>query len=158
MRRKDREIKDPEKIRAILSDSPYLHMAYNDENGLTIVPLSFGYDMSEDGEITLYIHSAKEGRKVSALRSGQEVAIEISNLYSYIDGNGIGCRWSCEYASIVGNAHSVEIIDKEEKEKALSRILDKLTNTKPTLQASSVDATVVFCLSFDSYTAKGRSR
>lgn len=35
-----------------------------------IVPVNYGYDLTE-GQLTLYLHSAREGRKAAAFRPGR---------------------------------------------------------------------------------------
>ncbi len=47
-------------------------MAYADAEGLTIVPLNFGFDYEYDeatGKLTLWFHSAPRGRKLDAIRA-----------------------------------------------------------------------------------------
>ena len=39
-----------------------------------IVPVNYGYDLTE-GQLTLYLHSAREGRKAAAFRRGGAVAV-----------------------------------------------------------------------------------
>ena len=44
MRRADREVADPERIAAIIAACDIVEVAYADAEGLTIVPLNFGFD------------------------------------------------------------------------------------------------------------------
>ncbi|PWG67026.1 pyridoxamine 5'-phosphate oxidase family protein [Bifidobacterium callitrichidarum] len=48
MRRADREVADPAQIAAIIDGCDIVEMAYADAEGLTIVPLNFGYEYSAD--------------------------------------------------------------------------------------------------------------
>ena len=68
MRRMDRLVSDRARIGRIIADSAVCRVAVKDEEGLYIVPLSFGY-VYEGDSLTLYFHSAKEGRKIRAMRS-----------------------------------------------------------------------------------------
>lgn len=63
MRRADREVKSAEEIRAIFALCKTCHVAMVDEGMPYVVPLSFGYEL-QDGELTLFFHSAKVGRKM----------------------------------------------------------------------------------------------
>ena len=65
MRRKDREVTNPEEIESILRRCRVCRIAMQDEEGLYILPLSYGYEM-DNGCLTLYFHGAKEGRKIRA--------------------------------------------------------------------------------------------
>ena len=62
MRRADREVTDPERIAAIIAACDIVEVAYADAEGLTIVPLNFGFDYDEaTGKLTLWFHSAPRG-------------------------------------------------------------------------------------------------
>ena len=67
MRRTDREITDPEKIREIIDDCTCCRLGLCDEGKAYIVPLSFGYTERE-GRYVFYFHSAREGRKLDLIR------------------------------------------------------------------------------------------
>lgn len=70
MRRADREIVEPEDIAAIVDGCDIVDVAYADEEGLTMVPLNFGYEYDRDGgRLVLWMHSAAHGRKIDALRA-----------------------------------------------------------------------------------------
>ena len=69
MRRKDREIQDLEQLESILKECSVVRIAAQDEDGLFIVPVNFGYRL-EGEKLTLLIHSAMEGRKVSPSAKG----------------------------------------------------------------------------------------
>ena len=72
MRRADREVTDPERIAAIIAACDIVEVAYADAEGLTIVPLNFGFDYEYDeatGKLTLWFHSAPRGRKLDAIRA-----------------------------------------------------------------------------------------
>ena len=70
MRRADREVTNPEQIAAIVAACDIVEVAYADAEGLTIVPLNFGFDYDEaTGKLTLWFHSAPRGRKLDAIRA-----------------------------------------------------------------------------------------
>ena len=66
MRRADKEVKDLEQLEEILRACTAVRIGTRDERGMFIVPMSYGYTL-EGEELTLFVHSAPEGRKVSAL-------------------------------------------------------------------------------------------
>ncbi len=49
MRRADREVTDCEQIEGIVAACRIVHVGYADAEGLTIVPLNFGYEWQQDG-------------------------------------------------------------------------------------------------------------
>lgn len=121
MRRKDRKITDFDQILSIFEKADCCRIAINDEFPY-IVPLNYGY--SVDGEIiTLYFHSASEGRKLELLAKNPKIGFELDmgHELTYDDEKG-----SCSmlYESVIGEG-IVEFIDGEEKVAALRTILKK---------------------------------
>ena len=72
MRRNDREVTDINEIKNILNLCKTCHLAMVDGNMPYVIPLSFGYVMDGD-TLTLYFHSAKEGRKIDILKRNGRV-------------------------------------------------------------------------------------
>lgn len=60
MRRKDREITDPERIRDIVERCACCRIGFYDNGEVYIVPLNFGYEIGEHGYV-FYFHGAAEG-------------------------------------------------------------------------------------------------
>ena len=63
MRRQDRAVDDPTIIKAFLHRCKMVTLAIHDEPFPYIVPLSYGYEVNDDGLI-FYFHGAAEGHKV----------------------------------------------------------------------------------------------
>ena len=63
MRRKEREVVKSEEIAEVLDSCKVCRLGVQDEDGVYIVPLNYGYVM-ENGVLTLYFHGAKEGKKM----------------------------------------------------------------------------------------------
>ena len=66
MRRKDREVKDYPEIIKIIDACDCCRLGFVDDKEGYIVPLNFGYE-TNGSDLTLYFHSAKEGRKIEML-------------------------------------------------------------------------------------------
>ena len=125
MRRKDREVTDAGALEDIIARGKVCRVAYADEEGMTIVPLSYGYSM-EEGTLTLYFHSAKEGRKVRAFTRGVEAAFEIDGAMRIIEGE-TACSYGCTFESIVGSGRGSCVTDEDEKMRALSLLMQNQT-------------------------------
>ena len=67
MCRKDREITDPEKIRAVIGECAVCRLGLADGKRVYVVPVNFGH-VEEAGRHVLYFHGAKEGRKMDLIR------------------------------------------------------------------------------------------
>ena len=107
MRRADREVTNPEQIAAIVAACDIVEVAYADAEGLTIVPLNFGFDYDEaTGKLTLWFHSAPRGRKLDAIRAAAggrlPVAFTMQTDCEVVAGRTT-CNWGETFKSIVGN-------------------------------------------------------
>ncbi|MCH9276021.1 pyridoxamine 5'-phosphate oxidase family protein [Bifidobacterium amazonense] len=126
MRRADREITDPARIGEIIARCDIVDVAYADAEGLTIVPLNFGYDYDEQtGALTLWMHSAKQGRKLDAIRAADNhlpVAFTMHADCEVIAGR-TACNWGEAFTSIIGNGTASIANDLEERRHGLQRLM-----------------------------------
>ena len=88
MRRKDREVTEMEEIQQIFDECKVCRIGIMDENGPYIVPVNYGY-VREEGKVILYIHGAREGKKIDLIR------------HELVEGD-TACQYSYYYASIIG--------------------------------------------------------
>ena len=103
MRRADREVHDTAEIEGILRDCADVRVAYQDAQGLTIMPVNFAYVL-EDGKLTLFMHSALAGRKIDAIRSAGNalpVAFEMDCDAEVYTGR-TPCSSTTAFRSIIG--------------------------------------------------------
>jgi len=117
MRRKDREITDRTEMEALLAEAPVCRVAMADGGEPYVVPLCFGYDNN-----AIYIHSAKEGKKIAMLTQNPRCCVEADICDGPIP-NESPCAWEFRYKSIIctGTAHL--LADAREKNMALNCIL-----------------------------------
>ncbi len=89
-----------------------------DDNGMPyIVPVSFGYR-----EGVIYIHSAREGRKIALLQKNPECCIEIDECRGVLR-NSNPCNYEMNYRSVICQGRAHFITDPEEKREGLNCIL-----------------------------------
>ena len=81
MRRADREVTEPQQVEAIIATCKIVSLAYTDAEGITIVPLNFGYVFdAESSHLTLYFHGSATGRKMDAVKAaGNALPVAIRN-------------------------------------------------------------------------------
>ncbi len=148
MRRADREVTDPARIGEIIAACRIIHVAYADAEGLTIVPVNFGFDGSvtaaASGSVAVappveaeapsddvpglvfYMHSALHGRKIDALHASGNalpVAFEMETDCSVVEGR-TPCAWGEAFASIVGTGTASTVDDPEECRHGLALIME----------------------------------
>lgn len=75
LRRKDREVKDFSEIIRIIESCDCCRLGFVDNREAYIVPLNFGYEI-KGSDLTLYFHSAKEGRKIDLVSKQETVSFE----------------------------------------------------------------------------------
>lgn len=152
MRRKDREVTDIADILGIINECKVLRIALRDDAGLYIVPVNFGYSYY-DSELTFYFHSAKEGRKISAISVAPEVCFEMDCGHGLIESDR-ACGFGYLYQSVIGNGIASIVADTQEKIKALTLILKHQTGRDFVIDREMADSAAIVKLTAASFTAK----
>ncbi len=152
MRRKDREVTDIVELLEIINQCKVCRIGMQDEEGLYIVPMNFGYTY-EDGTLKLYFHSAKEGRKISALTASSNVCFEMDCQHELITAD-TACEYGYHFKSIIGNGKAEFIEDMEEKKAALSILMKHQTGEDFSFNEKMADIVKVFKITADSFSGK----
>jgi nitroimidazol reductase NimA-like FMN-containing flavoprotein (pyridoxamine 5'-phosphate oxidase superfamily) len=126
MRRKDRAVTDPAKIRRILDNAHILHLGLVDEGRPYVVPLHYCYEY-EGGDLTLYMHSARHGRKLDVISASPACFVELECDVALDDGGAtpykIACQYGSFYSSIMGAGTASIVEDADEKVHALKLLM-----------------------------------
>ena len=108
MRQAGRQLRSAGQLHEVVEACRTVRIACADEEGLFIVPMSFGYDWADPEEIdadeprlALWVHSAGAGRKADAFDREPRVAIEMDVQDGVIAGT-YACAYSYAYRSILG--------------------------------------------------------
>ena len=155
MRRKDRQITDETVIRAILDKAQVLHLAMIDGDRPYVVPLHYGYTL-ENGVLTLYLHSAKEGRKLDVLQKNGRVAFVLETDVASISGGEIPCKYGAAYASVMGEGRATILTDPVEKTDALTMLMKTQTGRNFYITEAMTDTVAVLRIDVEAFTAKAR--
>ncbi len=154
MRRKDRMVDNPDELRLILEECKVCRIATMDEEGLYIVPLNFGYEYNGN-KLTLYVHSARDGRKVRAFKNNAAVAFEMDTGHELVEDN-MACQYGYRYKSIIGNGWIHELDDNGEKANALNTLMSHLTGNAFAFSDKMVNAVAVFRIDVSRFSGKAR--
>lgn len=157
MRRKDREVSGIDGIEEILLLCKTCHVAMIDGDAPYIVPLSYGYIISEGKVLELYFHSAPAGRKLDILRRNNKVCFEMAD-----EGEPLHSETPCNsgyfYSSVIGSG-SVEFIeDPDEKCSALSIMYRHQSGEDVLFTAGQADSVCVFKIVSTDFTGKKKPR
>ena len=117
MRRTDREIKNWDELLDVLQRTETIRLGIHGNPYPYVVPLSFGFEDC-GGQVTLYVHGAKEGLKHTLLDKNNCVCVEADIFHRYTEtGTGL----TAEYESIIGFG-AAEVVYNEEAVKGLDLI------------------------------------
>jgi uncharacterized protein len=148
MRRKDREITDRAEMEALLAEAPVCRVAMADGGEPYVVPLCFGYDNN-----AIYVHSAKEGKKIAILAQNPRCCVEADICDGPIPDRN-PCNWEFRYKSVIctGTAHM--LTNPDEKNRALNCILRHYGDTDRQFTEKELERVCVIKIVIGEMTAK----
>ena len=120
MRRKDREITDLARISDILQRCPAASFAFAGDAPY-VVPMSFGFEES-GGRFTLYMHCAREGKKLDRLRADPRAAFAAFTGNAVYGEGDVACAYSTSYDSVCGEG-TLRELEGEGKRHGLACIM-----------------------------------
>ena len=152
--RREREVTDINEILGILDRAKIVHVGMIDGECPYVVPMNYGYTM-ENGKLTLYLHGAKEGRKLDILRKNPKVFIEIDT--DIVPFEGItACHYGVGYSYVMGEGTAELVEDAEGKKHALSILMKTQTGRDFTFDDRMASVVTVIKLHIAEFTAKKR--
>jgi nitroimidazol reductase NimA-like FMN-containing flavoprotein (pyridoxamine 5'-phosphate oxidase superfamily) len=117
MRRKDKEIVDEKVMVSIIEKAIICRVGMCWQDEPYVIPMNFGY---RDNYI--YLHSAREGRKLDTLRNNDKVCIEFDVDVELVQSQE-ACKASMKYKSVLIFGKAVILKDVVEKKRALDIIM-----------------------------------
>lgn len=156
MRRSDREITDLKDIYRIIRKCDVCRLALNDDGYPYILPLNFGVGFDK-GKITLYFHSALEGRKVQLMERDNRASFEMDcgHALQYFEDRGY-CTYA--YESVMGRGR-ITILDDDEKMDALKKLMNQYHPGEDAgFNTAAIPRTLVYKLEVEEVTGKRKNR
>lgn len=158
MRRKEREVKGINEIKDILENNNICRIAFEDKDGIYIVPLTYGYKL-DDKSFELYFHGAKEGRKNYAFENKLKVGFEIDEINALIGKDDIGCSYTYYYKSIIGNGIASIVENFNQKKELLDLMMKNITKKENfRYNEATINNVMIFKLTVTNYCAKKHQR
>ena len=155
MRRKDREVKDITRILKIIDKAKILHFGMFTDEYPYIVPLHYGYEY-EDGCFIFYMHSAKEGHKLDAVKKNPNICIELETDVNLVSGDDVPCMYGAKYGSFIGKG-TAELVDNEdEKINGLKLLMKNQTGKDFEIDVKMADTVELIKVNLKEFTAKAR--
>lgn len=154
MRRQDRIVTDIVDIKDILDSCKTCHVAMVDNDAPYVVPLSYGYRI-ENNTLTLYFHSAKEGRKINILQKNNQVCFAISR-EGEPSFTEVPCNSGYYFSSVIGDGTVIFIDDDDGKREALAHMFAHQSGRKVSFSAEQANAVLVFKIVSKCFVGKKR--
>lgn len=152
MRRKDRQINDHDFIEQMLKESTICRIAIYDDEYPYILPLNYGYK-----ENCLFMHCAKEGRKIDLLKKNNKVGFLIE-YQSRLETGDQSCDYTTTFQSIIGEG-SIDILElRKDKIEALNCIMEQHGRTENSYVEKYLDMMHALRLNIHNITAKQNIR
>ena len=155
MRRSDREITDPQQIRAFITAEQILRIAFIDDEEVYIVPVNYGY-VCEERKSIFYFHGAREGRKYNLSLNAPTVGFEIDGNYQPLTHEQ-ACKFSASFQSLIGTGQVQIVTDEGEKKKGLNAIMAQVSEKSEwSYSEQAMEKVAVFRLEVKTMSCKGR--
>lgn len=148
MRRKEREIKDRERLLSIISRAKVCRLALSEDDQPYVVPLCFGH---RDG--FLYFHTARKGKKLDILRKNDRVCFEI-DIDQELMPSAEACKWGMGFMSVIGFGRALLLEDPGEKREALDIIMAHYAEGAFDYRDEVIRKTVIIKVGIESMTGK----
>ena len=152
--KRERQVTDPEQIIRILDTAKVLNLGLSVNDEPYVVPMNYGYRM-EDGQLTLYLHSAVKGKKLDMIRANPKVFFSMDCDRMPFEGR-VPCQYGLVYSSIMGRGTAAIVEDMEEKKQAMSILMKTQTGKDFTFEDRLVTIVTVIRIDVAEYTAKHR--
>jgi nitroimidazol reductase NimA-like FMN-containing flavoprotein (pyridoxamine 5'-phosphate oxidase superfamily) len=142
----------PEKAEQIISKCQVCYIGMVDTEGLPyVLPFNFGYK-----DETIYLHSARAGRKIDILNKKPDVCIAFSSDENLkVVNEEVACSYSMRFRSVLAYGKVEFIEDYEQKLEALNIIMKQYTGKDDFgYNRPAVEDVLVFKVKVDSFTGK----
>jgi len=148
MRRKEKEIIQVSEVETVVQRALVCRLGMSDNGMPYVIPLCFGYR-----DRTVYIHSAREGRKIDILRKNPNVCIEFGADTEIIEAEN-ACEWGIRYRSVIGFGTASFLEDEDEKRQALEVIMAHYSDKPPQFAEKALRHTAIIKVDISEMTGK----
>jgi len=148
LRRSEKEITGRSEVDDILKRASICHLGLNDAGECYVVPVNYGYDGN-----CLYVHSAREGRKINILRTDNRVSFTVYADLRMQDSDK-ACSFTMKYKSVMGRGLATLVDDPAAKVKALDVIMRHYSKGQFSFDPARVDKVVIIKIEIQNLTGK----
>jgi uncharacterized protein len=140
-----------EKMEDIINRCEVCYVGMSDENGQPyVLPFNFGY---RDG--TIYLHSAREGRKMDIIRKNNRVSIAFSTDHALrFTHEEVACSYGMKFRSVIVSGRIEFIDDHDAKVDVMNIVMEKYTGKKFTYNAPAIKEVATYKVIIDEMTGR----
>ena len=158
MRRRERAVSDCNHVLEIIQSCDCCRVAFSEPDGPYIVPMNFGIESSQEGQMVLYFHGASAGKKGELMQKNPCVGFEMDTGHGLVPG-AQACSCSFLYQSVIGKGKIEAISNSEEKKHGLTVLMKHYMPEKEwDFPSAMVEKTAVFRLDVTEWSCKEHSR
>ena len=154
MTRRERQVTDINEILKILDNSKVLHLGLVDGDEPYVVPMNYGYTYEND-KLTIWLHCARQGRKLDVMRANPKVFFEMEYGITPFEGE-VACKYGITYSSLMGRGVATIIEYVETKKIALCSLMKVQTGKDITFEDRMAEVVGVVRIDVIEFTAKHR--
>lgn len=132
---------DHENARQVIDkcDACYVGMVDQDGNPY-VLPFNFGYEND-----TLYLHSAREGKKIQILKSRPRVCVTFSTDHQLFHRHEtMACSYGMRYKSVLAQGEIVFVEDYDQKVEIMNIIMRKYTGRDFPYNAPAINNVAIY--------------
>ncbi len=155
MTRREMEITDQNRILEILNKSKIVHIGLVDGDEPYVIPMNYGYEMDEAGNLILYLHGAPKGRKIDVMRANPKVSFAMECDVTPFGGE-LACQHGTAYSSIMGRGVAEIIEDIEMKKEKMTQLMKTQVGKEYAFDDRLISIVSVIQIRVLDYTAKCR--
>ncbi len=156
MIRKDREITEIEKVRAILDACKVMRVGMCDYSKPYVIPINYGYAY-ENNNFEFYFHCAHKGRKAEILAKNSNVCVEIDLEGGLLEGEH-GCEYSYYYQSFIGFGVAELVSETQTKIELLNNLMLCQTGKTFEFTEAQMKGVAIYKIALNDWSAKGKCK
>lgn len=150
LRRKDKEVTSRGWMEEVLKEAEWLELGLAGKDGCPyVLPMNYGYESG-----FLYVHGAREGKKVDMLRENPKVCFQIVLGAEIQRDENDPSEFNMKYRSVTGFGEAEILEDIEEKRKALHILMHHYNGPTEPMPDAMLNGTLVVKISISEMTGK----
>ena len=158
MRRLERAVSDGNHVLEIIKSCDCCRVAFSAPDGPYIVPMNFGIESSQEGQMALCFNRASSVKKVELMQKNPCVGVEMDTGHVLVPG-AQACSCSFLYQSVIGKGKIEILSNLEEKKHGLTVLMRHYAPGKEwDFPSAMLERTAVFRLDVTEWSCKEHSR